>query len=225
MLEADNTEYLIPLLLDYQEAVKNRMHDDQQLLDYYTRVVAGRQPGSPEEISAENERLSHLYAQHHQKELRLFEELTEELYGNPKKRWELHDDMITLPIGEIPAPVCQHYKAYTKAKRVLRLHKCTTLFEKLHTDADDILPLLETYQEAVVDRCNVDQQLLTIHTVPQEMEMEELAKERDRLTKLFAQKQMEEDQCFAKLTKELYGVEKKRQELHHDMENKTYYGM
>ena len=55
------------------------MQVDEQLLDHT----------GPDE-------LYQLYAQYHQKELRLFEELTEELYGEPRKPWEIYDDMITL---------------------------------------------------------------------------------------------------------------------------------
>ncbi len=80
-LHGDRTDYLIPLLLKYQEAVTNRMQTDQQLLHHYRQVPC----------QSEGDRLSHLYAQHHQTELRLFEALTEELYGEQKKQWELHD--------------------------------------------------------------------------------------------------------------------------------------
>ena len=46
--------------------------------------------------------------------------------------------------------------------------------------------------------------------------------ERERLMKLVHQRRWEEDQCFAKLSKELYGVETARWKLHDDMENKSY---
>jgi hypothetical protein len=218
-LESDNTEHLNPLLLEYQSVVKDRMQADQVLLDYYTGVVGGRLRGSPEEIDAEGARLSHLYAQQNQKEIRLFEQLTEQLYGKPKKRWELHEDMVTLAIGEIPTPICRHYQVYVKAKRILGLKKWTTLFEKLHTDSDAILPPLAAYQDAVVERINVDEQFLTYFT----RRGFKSDTEQDRLIQLVHQRRWEEDQCFAKLSKVLYGIETPRWKLHDDMENKSYY--
>ncbi len=196
-LHDDHTEYLIPLLTEYQDTVTKRRMADQQVSDHYKRCTDRE----------EGERLSLLFALHHQKEIRLFEELTEELYGKPKKPWEVYDRISSVDTG------FRYVQEYNTALQVLRLQKWDTLFNKLHTDADTLLPLLLAYQASVNDRYVIDRQL-TDHFNPQGITWEEFDAEGDRLNQLFSQQQVEEEQHFATLTKELYGVQKQRSEVH-----------
>ena len=210
-LYGDNTSYLIPLLLSYLKVVVHRMKVDQELFDHYA-------PGRTLD-NTEGTRLSHLYAEHKMKEDRLFEELIEELYFKPKKRWEL-DDMIAT-IGTKPEFI--HYRVYNEAKRVLHLGKWTALFDALHTNAD-VIPLLVTYQEAFVARQQMDQALLDhytqwTHSEPKcSYDLEEFNAEGVRLSQLFVEQQVVEDSAFERLTKDLYGEPKRRWQLHYDME-------
>ena len=201
-LENDDTEYFIPLLVSYQEAVVNRMNADQAVVDHYNATNATIRYGTMVH-AAEGERLSYVYVDLKRKEDRLFEQLTEELYGRSKTPWELRQEMVTtLEIS----PKFRQYLVYNEAKRVLRLRKWTTLFDQLHTDAEAILPLLSAYQEAMIAQSNVEQQLHAHFSRFDILEyVEETFKsEEERLNALFSEKKDVADLLFTQLTQRLY---------------------
>jgi hypothetical protein len=72
---------------------------------------------------------------------------------------ELPDDVLTI-VREYSRPVFKHYQVYNKAMDVLGVYGgWDALKEKLHTDADKVIPPLLAYQEAFLNRRGFEDEL------------------------------------------------------------------